>query len=83
MSRSRLPLEPRLLSRELAAAYCGVSIPTFEGACPVIPVKITNRVLYDRVALDRWLDSLGGPDAKLPAEDWLGRLDNDHARQGY
>lgn len=79
MKRARLPLEPRLLSRELAASYCGVSIPTFEGACPVIPVKITNRVLYDRVALDRWLDSLGGPDAKLPAEDWARRLRDAHA----
>ena len=57
-ARVRLPLEPRLLSRELAAAYCGLSVPTFECTCPVRAVRVRSRVLYDRVAIDRWLDTL-------------------------
>lgn len=78
--RARLPLEPRLLSRELAASYCGVSVPTFEGACPVIPVKIRNRILYDRVAIDLWLDSFapGLPESRS-LEDRLRALDDAHA----
>ena len=60
MPRTRLPLEPRLLSRELAAAYCGLSVPTFETTCPVRAVRFRSRVLYDRRAIDRWLDSVVG-----------------------
>lgn len=72
-------IQPRLLSRDEAATYCGVSVPTFVAECPVIPLKIRNRVLYDRKAIDLWLDS------KLPAQptlgetDWAGRLDGGHA----
>lgn len=70
VSRAGLQLEPRLLSRELAAGYCSLSVPTFEAECPVIPVRIRTRVLYDRLALDRWLDSLGPkqPESR-PMED--------------
>lgn len=80
---TRLPLEPRLLSRELAAAYCSLSLPTFEGVCPVIPVKIRSRVLYDRLALDRWLDSLGPEQPKFDKDSYLRRLDDAHANKGH
>lgn len=79
MSRLRLPLEPRLLSAELAAAYCGVSIPTFEGRCPVIPVKMGSRVLYDRNKVDQWLDSLTAQGPTLDPEDWARRVRDAHA----
>lgn len=58
--RTAAEVEPRLLSREQAARYTGVSIPTFEATCPVKPIGIRSRVLYDRKALDRWIDDLGG-----------------------
>jgi hypothetical protein len=51
-------IEPRLLSAEVAAIYCGVSVPTFKRVCPVSPKSIRTRVLYDRVEIDRWLDRL-------------------------
>lgn len=81
MSR-RAAIEPRLLSREQAAGYCGLSIPTFEGECPVNPVHIRSRVLYDRAALDRWLDSLSPAPANPGQGKWLERLDDADARQG-
>jgi len=77
---ARRAVEPRLLSREQAATYCGVSAPTFVSECPVTPIKIRTRVLYDRRTLDRWLDSLSADEAKsLSREKWLALLDGDHA----
>jgi len=84
MTRVRLDLEPRLLSREQAAGYCGVSVPTFEAECPVIPVRIRTRVLYDRAAIDRWLDTLTEKTPELgSSEYWRGRLDDAYEDQGH
>lgn len=83
MTRALRDPEPRLFSREQAAGYCGLSIPTFEGACPVTPVIIRSRVLYDRKALDRWLDSLTPAPTELGSESWAGRLDGGRADQGH
>lgn len=69
-------LEPRLLSLPQAAAYCGVSAATFSALKPVIPIKIKNRVLYDRKAIDAWLDSLSPEAPTLDPAYWRGRLDN-------
>ena len=68
---------PRLLTRQQAAAYCGVSIPTFDGICPVKAVALgTGRRLerFDRVSLDGWIDSLtrGGLQTR---KDWLTELE--------
>lgn len=63
MKQDRLPrgMTPRLLSVEQAAAYCGVGRELFETKVGVQPLKLFgNRVLYDRVALDRWLDDQSG-----------------------
>jgi hypothetical protein len=66
--------EPRLLTRAQAAAYCGMSLPTFERLCPVDPVDLRMRgYLYDRKVLDRWIDGLSGPRSRED-EDWLGKL---------
>lgn len=68
----RLPrgLTPRLLTVDQAAAYCGVGRGNFEARVGVPPVKVFgNRVLYDRVALDRWLDSVSGLPRLLETED--------------
>lgn len=76
MARShheRLPpgMTPRLLTREQASAYCGVGPENFEQHVGVAPIWcFGNRKLYDRVALDRWLDQQSGI---IPADE--GRVD--------
>lgn len=70
-----LPDWPRLLSREQAAAYCGMSPPFFAAMVPVKPIRLRRvgssekggRVLYDRRELDAWIDGLRGA---TPAGDW-------------
>ena len=54
-------MTPRLLSRAVAAAYCGVSIGLFEQSVPVLPLRcFGSRKLWDARALDRWLDQQSG-----------------------
>jgi hypothetical protein len=59
---STLPasLPPRLLTREQAAEYCGVSVDAFEARCPVRPHQWGRRKLYDRKLLDLTLDQWSG-----------------------
>ena len=58
-----LPLQtPRLLTRQQAAAYCGVTPETFDdyrrrGIVPD-PMPGTNR--WDRKLIDQWLDKASG-----------------------
>jgi hypothetical protein len=80
-------LPPRMLSKEQAAAYCGVSLPVFEQACPVKPVQLLERILrYDRFALDQWMNTLD--DASLEKKlnpvlaAWNHNERNGSARQG-
>jgi hypothetical protein len=79
LARRNLPpgMTPRLLTAEQAAAYCNVGRESFETRVGVSPLKVFgNRHLYDRVALDLWLDQQSG----LPAHDgttginWSERL---------
>jgi hypothetical protein len=67
---------PRLLTRRQAAAYCGVSVPTFDGICPIKAVALgTGKRLerFDRISLDRWISSLAA--GQLPvSKDWLAEL---------
>jgi hypothetical protein len=61
--KERLPhgMHPRLLNKDQAAAYCGVSEDTFEKKSGVKPLPaFGSRVLYDRKAIDHWLDQLSG-----------------------
>jgi predicted DNA-binding transcriptional regulator AlpA len=81
MSRSntdKSTIVPRLLTRQQAAAYCGVSVPTFDGICPIKAVALgTGKRLerFDRISLDRWIGSLTA--AQLPnGKDWLAELGN-------
>lgn len=82
MSRPRtrdcLPpgMTPRLLTPEQAGLYCGVSRENFEARVGVPPLKLFgNRILYDRVALDRWLDQQSGVAVvEAEREDWLKLL---------
>ena len=68
---SDLPNWPRLLSREQAAAYVGLSVNALErriGAPFPAPVRIGGRKLYDRDALDLAIDALTHTDTDSPAE---------------
>lgn len=78
--RHSLPtgMTPRLLSRDAAATYCGVTAQTFEQH--VRPIEIGARRLWDIRALDRWLDVQSGlTDAFRPVDDWLAELGDDRA----
>lgn len=67
MSRPKpheLPSWPRLMRRDLAAAYVDVSASTFDkmvkrGEYPP-PLREGRRTLWDRVALDRVIDIKSG-----------------------
>jgi hypothetical protein len=68
---------PRLLSREQAAAFCGVSIPTFTSVCPIKAVALGHGKRlerFDRISLDQWIDSLGSKEP-TSREDWLKKWD--------
>lgn len=76
---AKLPpgLVPRLLSREAAAFYCGMSRNHFAA---YIEPAVTTRAfggkrLWDRHEIDRWLDgSHGEGHAQRSGEDWLERV---------
>lgn len=83
--RRSLPIgmTPRLLAREAAAAYCGVTGEAFEQHIRphIPPIEIGTRRLWDVKALDRWLDAQSSlTDALRPVDDWLAELGNDRAR---
>lgn len=67
-------LQPRLLSRKDAAAYCGMCPASFDRVCTVTPINVgLKHPLYDRHKLDRWIDTLEG---NLPVKrDWLAAFD--------
>jgi hypothetical protein len=64
MPERKLPagMTPRLLTREAAATYCGISPNHFNVhlADAVPPISIGRRKLWDVKALDRWLDAQSG-----------------------
>ena len=75
MGRAAL-IAPRLLTRDQAADYCGVSVPTFAAICPIHPIAMGNGKRMERFdvqALDDWINGLRGqaPQADV---DWLERL---------
>lgn len=80
--RHRLPfgIAPRLLGRDAAAAYCGMSSDHFDRhvARLVPPLEFGAKLLWDVRALDKWLDALSGlAHAPKPWAEWLGALDGD------
>lgn len=80
--RRALPagITPRLLTRDQAAAYCGIVADTFEDYIRphVPPIDIGARRLWDIRALDRWLDARSGLVTELrPIGDWLKGLGGD------
>ncbi|MCW2276271.1 hypothetical protein M2321_003875 [Rhodoblastus acidophilus] len=78
--KSHVSITPRLLTKEQAAAYCGVSAPTFASVCPVAPLRLgeSNRNLrYDIRALDKWIDRMGGVQDEVE-RDWLAAMDQNN-----
>lgn len=72
-----LNLPKRGLSVDEAAEYCGVSRNTLTRHGPE-PIKIGERSVYDRRALDRWLDQLSGTATSTDPDDAL--MEAIHAR---
>ncbi|MGI3900542.1 MAG: helix-turn-helix transcriptional regulator [Janthinobacterium lividum] len=76
MGLPRLEIQPRLLTRQQAAAYCGVSVPTFNAHCPVVPLAMgpgKRLERFDVRALDEWIS--GKPaNEPHPAHSWLDQL---------
>lgn len=64
--RQSLPIIPRVLSREEAATYLGLSVAAFDqrvkaGKLPIpLPADIYGRARFDREQLDRQLDRDSG-----------------------
>ena len=86
MARVRT-IEPRLLDRSQAAAYCGISLAVFTARCPVRPLAMgqgKRLERYDIRDLDEWIDRLGARGASSETVDWLEKMDapDGNARSG-
>jgi hypothetical protein len=57
----------RMLSKREAAHYCGLPLRHFERICPVKPVSLGDRLLWDIRDLDVWLDSLKAEEQTMDA----------------
>ena len=80
LSISDIGIVPRLLTRQQAAAYCGISVPTFMLVCPISPVALgkgKRMERYDIRSVDAWLDKLDNDGASLN-NDWLAKWDSEH-----
>jgi hypothetical protein len=77
-------MTPRLLSREQAAAYCGVSRNHFNEhiATCIKCTPISGRKLWDIKLLNEYIDRLSGiaanTESEMSDDDWLAGLR--HAR---
>jgi hypothetical protein len=71
-------MPPRLLSRDQAAEYCGVSGVHFSETIgkDVPPIEIGRRLVWDVRALDRYLDVRSGlaEPTLRPIEEYIDRL---------
>jgi hypothetical protein len=76
MPASAATIMPRLLTRQQAAAYCGVSVATFSAQCPVRAVALgagKRLERFDVQALDEWIDRMRG-ESPLRMDNWLDRI---------
>ena len=71
----------RLLTRDQAAAYCAMSLPTFQSVCPVPPISLGDgkrMERYDVLALNEWIDRLSRPASVAKSkEQMLAEFDHD------
>jgi hypothetical protein len=75
----RLPDWPRLMDREVAAAYLGVSVWQVDDwrRENLIPGYVPGTKRFDRHAIDRRFDELSGLRKTLPAGRLAGRARGD------
>jgi hypothetical protein len=69
--------QPAAFNLADAAAYCALSVPTFEKVCPVKPIAFTDSTRgnrYLRVRLDEWLLTLDPNGAQPVARRFGERL---------
>lgn len=79
MPKRRLPIAPRVMNRTETACYIGYSTTWFNEKLPHLyaggfprPLPLLDR--WDRIAVDRWLDRLGGEapaTEQVEADAWL------------
>ena len=80
--KADLPYWPAALRQDQAAAYCGLSVPTFAAVCPIKPIEFTQSSRgqrYVRARLDEWLDRID-PNREAPRRrigDWIGGRNQD------
>jgi hypothetical protein len=69
-----LPYWPRMLSRDLACAYLGVTGADFD-RLGLEPVQLGKRKVWDRNQLDGFVDSMVSAGAPVSSRDhWLARV---------
>ena len=71
--------ERRLLSRQEAASYCGMSVPVFERVCPIAPLDLGGARLHrwDVARIDAWIDAMQGQPVnanEADDEEWLAKV---------
>jgi len=72
-----VPFWPAALRLDQAAAYCGLSVDTFQKVCPVRPIEFTQSTRghrYLRASLDTWLSSLDLNESTLPPKRRFGDM---------
>lgn len=68
---ARVPIEgARLLKLNEAAAYCGIPARGFRKSVPVMPVRLGPHELWDKNALDAFIDGLQGKKPGQQDKDW-------------
>ncbi|WP_163269675.1 helix-turn-helix transcriptional regulator [Chelativorans alearense] len=73
--------QPRLLSRQAAAAYLGVSVSTFHGwvKCGRMPAPVFGSKRWDREAIDAALDRESGIASSVKPETEYQRRKRERA----
>jgi excisionase family DNA binding protein len=80
----RAPVQPRLMTKQEAAAYCAVTPSRFYQLVKAgtLPSAVPGTTRYDRIAIDKALDKLSGltTDAELsPYQKWKQSQDGNRA----
>lgn len=69
MSSAAGPTLPRLMKLKEAAEYCGLPARNFRKHISVAPVRLGPHELWDKRALDAYIDILQGVSID-PVKDW-------------
>ena len=76
-SLADLGIEPRLLTREQAAAYCGLSVHGFSEwvRSGRLPGPLLGTIRWDRRAIDAAIDRASGINTSTPYDEWKALRD--------